>query len=200
MNRIVQIDGMYWPENGVACRDYTIARGNTPNVILKHVKNFDVCIHAGANVGIYTRDYAKVFENVYVWEPDVINFRCLNLNILDNNVFKFQGVLGCSNFPVSLDVSSDTGAHTIHDDPSPGNTLCTKIDDLNLVSLDLLHLDVEGAERMCMLGAQKTLLRLSPVVAVETCWSNSTELLISYGYEFVEDVNGDSVFKKCEQS
>ena len=40
----------------------------------------------GANVGLYSLYAAKKNLKVYAFEPESLNFSCLNLNIFDNNL------------------------------------------------------------------------------------------------------------------
>ena len=52
-----------------------------PNV-LKYVSNFTTVIQAGGNCGLYPRLYANMFNWVYTFEPEPMNFYCLVQNVV----------------------------------------------------------------------------------------------------------------------
>jgi FkbM family methyltransferase len=197
MNNLIEfVDGFWWPiKGGKSCRDYTLARADVPQKVSKYCQNFNTIITAGGNVGYYVAQYAKLFQNVYTWEPESVNFCCLNLNIIEQNVYKFQGVLGNKREPVNLELSTDAGGHNLGKNIQLGNYIMTRIDDLGLKSLDLIALDVEGVEQMVLEGAVETIDKYKPIISCEVNWSNPSGFLLKLGYNKVDDVNGDWVFK-----
>ena len=71
------------------------------------------------------------------WQDSVpVNFYCLNLNVTEENVFKYQACLGESHGTVGLDnFMSDVGATHVKGE---GRVPVLLIDDLNLASCDLI--------------------------------------------------------------
>tara|TARA_B100000287_G_C20438662_1_gene704659 strand:- start:11 stop:850 length:840 start_codon:yes stop_codon:yes gene_type:complete len=49
-------------------------------------ENNSSLIDVGANIGLYSLYAAKKNHKVYAFEPESLNFACLNLNIFDNNL------------------------------------------------------------------------------------------------------------------
>lgn len=138
---------------------------------LKHVRNFACAIDIGAHVGFWTREMAPYFGTVYAFEPVKENFDCLFSNVAEfANVKPFNKAVGSANGECEMR------------NPSPGNsgawewefgtgTHVLALDDLNLSSIGLIKIDVQGAEGEVLEGAKETLKRCKPVVVVE-CWLN----------------------------
>ena len=187
-------DGWHWPKNDTNCWKWTNDRVDVPQRISKYVDNKICCVHAGANCGFYTKQYSKLFQNVYVFEPDFDNFYCLNLNVPENNVYKFQSFLGDEHKLFALEKSTDIGGHNLGKYPQAGAIPMLKIDDLNLNNCDLIHLDVEGFEIEVLRGAIITITKFRPIIAVEIAWSDATDMLVGLGYEKKENIDGDWIF------
>ena len=164
-------------------------------------------IQAGGNCGFILNTFINHFDYIYTFEPDPINFYCLNQNITDKNVIKMQCCLGNDNKPVNVqqlirpDRPNDTGGVHIAGD---GYIPSIKIDDLNLTGCDLIQLDVEGYELNALLGAVKTIKKYKPVLCIEFCekWlnrynttsENVLALLKEFNYIQVEEYGADKIF------
>lgn len=197
-----------WPaEDGVGgvhcCWDYMISHENVPELISKHVKNRLVVVQAGGNAGFYVKQYAKLFQTVYTFEPEPVNFYCLTNNVTEYNVLKFQGCLGEHHKTVGLDRTlSDTGSTHVS---GKGVLPTFLIDDLNLPRLNLIHLDIEGYELFALRGAVNTIKQFYPVIALEchdkwaarynTSVGDIFNFLEWMGYQEVGKAMGDKIFK-----
>jgi FkbM family methyltransferase len=198
-------DGLYWPEIDV---DSYYARTNvelyTVDSIIESLKNKRTIIHAGGNVGAYTLKFADAFDTVYVFEPDVTNFKCLCLNTADReNVFQFRAALGNRATQVSItkDNPENCGTFRIKED---GNIPVVTIDSLRLTEVDCIHLDIEGYEMNALLGAENTIRAYRPLIVVEWLdygknygWDNKDiiKLLIDIGYTKMKQIGSDMMFK-----
>lgn len=130
-----------------------------------------VCIQAGGCVGIWPLRLSQLFEQVITLEPEPINFQCLRENIGHiGNIRSIHAALWSTpDYSVSMGLdakySSNCGAYFVR--LREGNIPTTTVDALACESVDLLCLDVEGAEYDAILGAADTLARCSPVIAME---------------------------------
>ena len=161
---------------------------------LASVSDRRVVVQAGGNCGMYPRFYKNYFDEVYTFEPDEINFYCLDQNCQGAGYHKYLGALGESAGTASLQHSheSNVGMHRIVD--HPGSVRVYAIDELRLEVCDLIHLDVELYEERVLRGALDTIERLSPVIITEI--GNGKELLRSLGYERTYVGRYDHVFTK----
>lgn len=202
-------EGWFWPKNdGLknpqdSCWHYMKTHADVPKKIAAHVVERKVVVQAGGNCGYYVKQYAELFEIVYTFEPEPLNFYCLTLNVTDRNVIKLQGCLGDSHQTVGLENDSpDIGAtHVAGLGPVP----TFKIDDLALSRCDLIHLDIEGYELFALKGAEQTIKRFRPVIALEfysdwaaryhTTLADIEDFLLALSYKYVTEEQGDKIYK-----
>lgn len=207
-------DGWYWPindGNGLqdrwgSCWWGLTKHGHIPETVSEYAKEKSVLVQAGGNCGYYVKKYAKIFNQVYTFEPDPLNFYCLNLNVTEPNVQKFQACLGDEHKSVGLDnFRTDVGATHVKGE---GYSAVLKIDDFCLPACDLIHLDIEGYELFALRGAINTIRKFKPVIAVEyyKAWAERYDYTLenleaffeSIDYKFFEDVpnaQGDKIYK-----
>ena len=213
--QIVLHNGFWWPikdgpepiteqhaHKSSTCYQLMNVYPNVPENISKFVDSHNVVVQAGGNVGFYVNKYAKIFKNVYTFEPDPINFYCLNLNCTSTNVHKFQACLGDNHGCVNLFNTNETLGHGGSHVNGKGAIPTFKIDDLNLNECDLIHLDIEGYEKFAILGGINTIKMFKPVIVIEdyprwkSRYNSSIEeiekLLYEIGYVFVQRVPGDN--------
>jgi FkbM family methyltransferase len=178
-----------------------------PNHILPYVKNKNIMIQAGGNCGFMLDQFVEHFNVIYTFEPDPVNFYCLNQNITSSKVIKMQCCLGNNTNPVAVqqlirpDRPNDTGGVHVNGE---GFIPTIKIDNLNLPGCDLIQLDIEGYELEALLGAIETIKKYKPVLCIEFCekWlnrynSNSEKivnLLLDLGYKQVDEYGVDKIF------
>ena len=177
--------------------------------VLPHVKEKNIMIQAGGNCGFMLSNFVEHFNTIYTFEPDPINFYCLNQNVTSQNVIKMQCCLGNDPTPVATqhlirpDRPNDIGGVHIS---GTGFTPSIVIDNLSLPGCDLIQLDVEGYELNALLGAEKTIKKYSPVLCIEFCekWLNRYDtssdkilgLLGDWGYIQVKEYGVDKIFIK----
>lgn len=162
----------------------------------KNVKKFDVVVTAGANHGLHTRHYAKMFKAVYAFEPDPMNFFCLTYNVQTENVYKFQAALGSHTGIVSFDDSNktNTGMHQVKEGGAKRVQLMN-LDSLLLKECDLLQLDVEGYEYDAIVGASSTISRCRPVVVLERGNTNQIiQYMEAHGYTMYDQSISDTIW------
>jgi FkbM family methyltransferase len=177
------------------------------NHILPYVKDKNIMIQAGGNCGFILSTFVEHFKTIYTFEPDPVNFYCLNQNVTAPHVFKMQACLGENNETVNVQQLIRTGR--LHDIGGVhvngvGSTPTVIIDNLNLPGCDLIQLDVEGYELKALSGAIETIKKYKPIICVELCekWLNRYEntsddvysLLHSLNYKLVDGEGVDKIF------
>ena len=137
--------------------------------ILTYVKDFRFVVQAGGNLGIYPRLLSNMFQAVYTFEPDPLNFYCLSMNCQKDNIVKIQAALGKENGCVSIvrRTMQNVGMHMVAENPN-AFIPCLSLDSFKLPFLDLLMLDTEEYEPNIIQGAFKTIEKFKPVIFSES--------------------------------
>lgn len=118
--------------------------------MLPFVGRRKVALQAGGHVGAYPVWLSKYFGHVYTIEPDPRMHVALTLNTLKHgNISPINAFLANKN------------------DFDGAVTPFITIDTLNFRELDLLCLDIEGAEFSALCGALQTIHRCEPVILME---------------------------------
>ena len=145
------------------------------------------CVDVGANIGLYTLGLSHLAPrgHVYAFEPSPGAFECLRANLESNgvtNVETFQGALSDRQGTIGFhDVPFFTAGSFTAEEGSylgteaVGSTLvevpCTTLDAFvesrRVDRVDVIKIDVEGAELSVLDGARRTLADHQPVVVME---------------------------------
>lgn len=129
----------------------------------------NLIMQAGGNGGLYPAIYSEFFKQVITFEPHHRWFACLSVNAPADNVFKYRAALGNDNEPVHIVIpGGNMGGMFVRPN---GIIPKLRIDAFGL-DPDLIHLDIEGAERGALEGAAETIERAKPLIVVE--WDGST--------------------------
>lgn len=150
--------------------------------LLEIVKDNDVVLDIGANVGWYTLNWLKKVMNVTVFSfepiPAIYNKLVQNL-VLNGQQIKNAFNFGLSNKNEEFDFFFDTercGASSMVDLLENGKTTnvkCTvrRLDDvfplLGQNRLDFIKCDVEGAEKLVLEGGIETIKKYNPIIYAE---------------------------------
>lgn len=131
---------------------------------LGYCNQFRLAIQAGGSIGYWPARMAEVFERVITFEPEHEMFECLVKNLAKfKNVEVHKEALGGENRKVDLQLSG-FGSHFIIE----GEVIdMIRLDNLNLVGVDLIQLDIEGFEFEALEGAQEIVDRCRPIIQVE---------------------------------
>jgi len=194
----------WWPNRDTSCWDGLHRWSDVPSIIMSHVDTKNVIVQAGGNCGLYVKEYAHSFKTVYTFEPFNDLFECLVKNVNEPNVIKIQGCVGNEHKLVSMNnhFNGDVGGGHVGD---IGIVPVFLIDDLNLPECNLIHLDIEGYEPFALEGAEQTLRRCKPVVAIENCdkwlkrYGKDLEYIETYlskfNYKYHASARGDRIYK-----
>lgn len=159
-------DGWLWPVSDTCTYKYlTESEPDIPDWVIGHATNRRVIVQAGGNCGLYVEKYAQTFQQVFTFEPDARNFRCLVHNVGYPNVFFYRAALGAKTGSVDLVIQENHlgGTRVTEGTSIPVLTL----DSFNLQTVDVIHFDIEGFEIAALQGAEKTIQRCHPVIAIE---------------------------------
>lgn len=164
-------------------------------VYLKYVNYKSVVVQAGGFCGIYPRLFSEVFDVVYTFEPDPLNFFCLTLNCQSDNIIKAQGALGKQHEMVAIRRTCPTnkGMNVVHADKRSAVPTYV-IDDLDLPECNLIQLDTEGYEHNILQGAKNTILKFKPVISVEDNNQSIEQYLTFFDYKKMVTINRDTIF------
>ena len=191
-----------WPKTDTRCYNYMMTHFDLPEQICKFVSDKKVCVQAGGNMGVYTKMYAEKFQHVYTFEPEPLNFYCLNQNVTEPNVFKYQSCIGKDRKLVNLKIKEANRGKT-HVSKT-GSIPTLQIDDLGLNVCSLIHLDIEGFELFALQGAIQTIRTCKPVVVIEYFEKNAVRygwtleqlesLLKQHGYKFEHNIEEERIY------
>lgn len=157
-------------------------------LMLSKIKNGDVVLDIGANIGYYAVLFAdKVGEKgkVIAIEPDPINFEILQKNIKENklrNVVAVQAAVGKENKKMKIFESDENfGDHrmwgeTLHPagtslDREAVYVFCRRLDDLlkelQEEKIDFIKMDVQGFEAEVIEGGKNMIEKNKPIIFFE---------------------------------
>ena len=144
------------------------------------IQQGDVVIDAGANVGLFGL-LASFFKPaaVYAFEPVSDTFEQLKKTLSHNKICKNVHAVkaALSDESGEVDISIDpacSGASSLVIDQGgitetvPAYTLDEWVEHNNINKIDFIKADIEGAERLLLKGAQKTLNEYAPKLALCT--------------------------------
>ena len=163
---------------------------------LQHVTDWCLVVQAGGCQGMYPRLFANMFQRVYTFEPDPLNFLCLVNNCQLDNIIKMQSALGaeCKLITVNRLNPENVGENRVTEEFQFVPMIT--IDTLNLDGCGLIQLDVETYERNVILGAMETIKKYKPVITCENGKDGEIiELLSPLGYQIVDESRGDTFYK-----
>ena len=161
-------EGWLWPKGDRQTWSTVLTELDEIEPLVGLCKARRTAIQAGGNGGLWVRPLAGLFDALYTFEPDAINFRCLVHNVPEQNVVFTQACLGSrggSFAEVDRWMPDNPGANRM--DYGRGRVPVLAIDEFCFTDVDLIQLDVEGAELMALKGAAQTIALCKPVICVE---------------------------------
>src|SRR5574341_955113 len=145
---------------------------------LFELKNQKVIFDLGANIGFFTLRAAMNVSDcrIFSFEPHPYVFRRLAKNVRTNNlnnVFAFQCAIGSESSSAKFKMESNTWMSRIIKNNESRNGDCVDVEVITLDDfiiknqidcIDLIKIDVEGAEYDVLLGAAKSLDKIRTIV------------------------------------
>ena len=155
----------------------------TTRFIAHYLKNNDVVLDIGANIGYISMFCAKAVGKggkIYAFEPEHNNYAALQQHITLNsftNIFPQRLAATSSPTTLRLYLASDNhGAHSTIFNPDvltqeyeevQGITLDSFVEEQNITKIALVKIDVEGAEYEVLQGMKTILQHQRPIVIME---------------------------------
>jgi FkbM family methyltransferase len=129
------------------------------------------------DLGAYSGDSALSFyynflpKKIYAFEPEANNFKILekNCNKLNNNII-IPIKKAISNKKTRGNMLNDATSSKIRNDKNLQEIEITTIDNFvlenKIENINLIKMDIEGEETNALLGAEKTILKYKPILAI----------------------------------
>lgn len=207
-----------WTAEDRSCWRYLEAHWKDATAALKYIPEHrrQMCVQAGGNFGVWPWLLAAYFEQVMTFEPDPVNMGFLLDNVAaTRNIRALPFGLGATRSLGQMHKSRrNHGAHRINFSGT-GDVLVVPLDSYELPVLDLLDLDIEGAEPYALEGAKETIARCKPVIVIEQwrAWDpkkkahsrghekelynndySGGQWLLDHGYKLVDRVTQDEIY------
>lgn len=159
-------DGLVWPATDEICFD--CIKKDVPFLIeaLNYCTQLRTAIQAGGNAGMYPVVLSEHFDRVITFEPEALNYQCLEANTADiPNVQTINGIIGNSHHTVGLwGWEPNSGSYEVSGD---GDVAQHIVDDFELTDVDFIQLDIQGFESAAIAGALETIAKSKPVIMLE---------------------------------
>lgn len=139
------------------------------NKSITYVRERNVALDIGANVGLWSRDLCSKFKTVIAFEPVTEFVECLKLNVPADNLEIKQLALGNQDTMVNINITEHNTGHSHVDLASLGHGTVpmNKLDSLYFDRIDYVKIDVEGFETELVLGAEETFKHHKPIIMLE---------------------------------
>lgn len=142
------------------------------------IKSNDKVIDCGANIGLFSTFAAQRNGEVFAFEPVPTTREYLqqNADLYPDKIHVEPYALSDKNGKTTMFITDSNGSSTlIHERVNeldqttvPTITLDQFVHERNLARVDFIKADIEGAERLMLAGAQETLRRFAPKLAICT--------------------------------
>lgn len=187
---------------------------NTEKHLYPHIEiTKGIFIDVGAHIGKYSIAASKNAETMVVAiEPDEYNFGLLKKNVAlnkrENIICIDKGAFSSAGEIPFFITGRGEGMHSVYRQPESQeeksirvDTIDNIIDELQLKTpVSLIKIDVEGAEREVLQGAEKIIQKDRPNLIIET-WENNPERLTEikaylqrFGYEKAQLLDAENIF------
>lgn len=191
------MNGDWWPDRDETCHRVAYDFKGAEHAI-RQCRKLDLVIQAGGCVGAWPRYLRSKFRRVVTFEPSWENWELMRKNLSGVDVEMVNAALGERSGRCSM---KENPRNCGDDQTREGGEVETvAIDDLSL-DPDLIYLDIQGDEPLALKGAQETLDRCNPIVAVEYDpkmfrHGDPKDYLESIGYQVTKRYKQDLIFAR----
>ena len=202
--------GLKWHYEGPHTDDHLPILGHEMGIVNMALAAFPkggVFVDVGAHVGLYTLELARKAEQVIAIEANETTWKKLEANILLNDLgSKVTTICAAAwNKKTRLDMVDPNekiagGSRRCIPATDWGSVQADKLDillrDEDLARVDMIKIDVEGAEKRVLKGARKTLMEFQPTVLIEmhdVFVGPENRIKVEHELEAVGYVHGDDI-------
>lgn len=143
----------------------TMYQGRKIRAALSLCKSFRTALDVGGHCGTWSYYLAQRFDTLHAFEPVAEHRECFARNVTQPNVTLYACALGDREGSISIATTpgSSGDSHVSGDGDIPMHTL----DSFEFTNVDLIKIDVEGAEDFVLRGGMETIMRCRPMIVVE---------------------------------
>ena len=227
MTHLIYDSGWYMPARETHFQEYFAKSRTTEyqqrqrdNAIV-NCRDYRTVVDVGGNIGTWSRPFADVFHTVIAFEPQPDCRDAFEENLEGySNVTLYPYALGrtegmvdfyyveetCGNAGINAQgvIDGPTGSTLQHTDLKKYTVEQRTLDSFKLRDVDLIKIDVQGAEEQVLMGAYKTIEINQPLLCLELPTRTRAEqqtkqgiklMLESWGYRETGAVAKDTLFE-----
>jgi len=227
MTQLINAHGWYMPARETHFQEYFRTSNTTDyqkrqrDNAVANCRDYRTVVDVGGNIGTWSRPFAEVFEQVIAFEPQPDCRDAFEENLEGySNVTLYPYALGRTEATVDFYYVEDTcgnagiNAQGVIDGPT-GSTLTQDslqsykveqrtLDSFRLEQVDLIKIDVQGAEESVLMGASQTIKINQPLLCLELPTRTPQEkqtkngiklMLESWGYQELNHIAKDTLFE-----
>lgn len=169
------------------------------DLIETHLKNGDVFLDIGANIGHFSFYFKQKFPQLEckLFEPIPWLGECIKNTIEENKLEKIEHYpMALSDHAGEAEFFIDTfndGGHSLLEDKLSGRSKkgrsvkveVKRLDDFDFSKVDFIKADVQGAEKLLVKGALSTIKKYKPKMLIEVASKESLDF-----FEFLQEATG----------
>jgi FkbM family methyltransferase len=162
----------------------------TTEFVKKHLKQGQLFLDVGAQVGYYSVLASELGAEVIAFEPSVENRAYLTRNAKGNVTIRTEA-LSNKKGNAKLFIGKTPGENSLkenyHNDSGSEEVVLARYDDLNLGIPNMIKMDIEGGEQDALEGMEKVLDTDQPLILILEDWhiNVSSWLIETYGFHLV---------------
>lgn len=165
------------------------------DLLYQYINENTIVYDVGGNIGYHTVAFAHKAKHVYSFEPNLKNYKLLELNTKDlNNVSLIKAAVSDTKgksyiSDYELDDLGNYGECMMNE--TVGQPCVTvRLDDLNLPDPHVIKIDVEGHELRVFNGAKETIRKYTPVIFYEAMHGSGFDQI----YDFLHTELGYNLY------
>jgi len=168
------VKGWYLPDTDTHFENYiedggyqTIHRNTILNHIIMNKHILKNCIDVGSHIGFWSKDFTKLFNHTYAFEPIPQVRECYEKNITKSNYTLYPYGLGREEKKIKVLYDPKETGNTHANDKGNVNVEIKTLDSFNLEDIDYIKIDAEGHELDVCRGGINYIKEHKPFVHVE---------------------------------